>query len=182
MATADTNILRDPLQGFDIRVSSFEADASSGPKRLVGAFNTFMWRVINQVEAYVSLGQRIPRMLDGEVMAVWSLEQGLVNFNIVENTFGSAFAKAFAKGRNNVIPRQKRLSFLVEAGLGTTIPDGDTPMGQAGFNLGGTDTYNMAIKLNYCRTDTVTFGVSPGRAIAGNSWQGTCEGVDDGTK
>lgn len=174
-----TNVLRDPLQGYDIKVVSREADGTSGV-RLVGAFNTFMWRIINQIEAYVPMNQRIARMLDGEVMGIWSLEQGIVNLNVVANTFGKPFADAYANGRKNVIPRQTRLGLEVIAGEGITISP-DTVWSQAGFNLDGGEKPNLNIKLKYCRTDTLTFGVSPGRAIAGNSWQGTCEGIDDGS-
>lgn len=182
-AIAGTFALRDPLQGYDIRVRSVAA-TGDGKGRLVGAFNTFMWRIINQTEAYIALNQRVPRMLDGEVIAVWSLEQGMISIDVVANTFGDSVATTFSKGRNNIIPRQLRMGLVVEAGIGTTI---NTPtdtsgwFGQAGFNLDGGDKPNLAVKLKYARVDTLTFGVAPGKAVAGNSWQGTAEGVDDGS-
>lgn len=182
--------LRDPLQGYDIRISAVEANPEtgaslSGTKRLIGQFNSFMWRIISQTEAYLAMGGRIPRMLDGEVITVWSLDQGLVNLDIVAGTFGANFAAALATGRAGVIPRQQRFNLQAEANLGTTIHK-LTPMGEAGFNTGAQSGGNggnpsLAMALKFCRADTLTFGVAPGRAVAANSIQGTAEGADDGS-
>lgn len=177
--------MRDPLQGYDIKVTATEHSGGnnageSTTKRLVGRFNSFMYRVVSQTEAYLTLDERIPRMLDGEVIVVWSLDQGLVNPNVVENTFGKKFADAFAQGRGHLIPRQNRFLLKAEAGKGTTI-HADTPIGETGFNVGdGTDLPKYQAKLVFCRVDTLTFGISPGKAVAANSWQGTAEGVDEG--
>lgn len=174
--------IKDPLQGYDIRVKviNIGTEGAQETKRLVGAFNSFMWRIVNQTEAYIQLNQRIPRMLDGEIIVVWSLDQGLVNPNVIENTFGKEFADAFAKGRNAIIPRQKRFHVVVEAGS-STISSGGLGFGEDDFNVGGKDKiYNMRVQLNYARCDTLTFGVAPGKTVAANSWQGTAEGISQG--
>ena len=180
-------ILRDPLQGFDIRVKAVSIGTAEGgngsTQRLIGQFNSFMWRIINQTEAYLAMGGRIPRMLDGEVLTVWSLDQGLIDLNIVARVFGPNFANALVDGRQGVIPRQERVNLVAEAGTATSIHS-KTPFGEAGFNLGdGTAASepNLTITLKFCRTDTLTFGVAPGRAVAANSIQGTAEGATDGT-
>lgn len=172
------SVLRDPLQGYDIKVSvTGPADGknSGTGTRLVGIFNTFMWRLVNQTEAYISLNQRIPRMLDGEVLVVWSLDQGLINMDVVKNTFGEGFATDFAgdDARSKVQRRQVRFNLLCQQG---TINE---QLGEEGFQNDGRGLTSIELKM--ARVDTLTFGVAPGRAVAANSWQGTAEGVDDGT-
>lgn len=176
------NMIRDPLQGYDIQVEVTEpkdGNESGAGSRLLGKFNTFMWRLVNQTEAYISLNERIPRMLDGEVLVVWSLDQGLINMDVVSNTFGKDFATSFAgsDARAKVQPRQKRFNLVCKG----TLASGTTT-GEEGFQLGGTEKRpGVKIELKMARVDTLTFGVAPGRAVAANSWQGTAEGVDDGT-
>lgn len=177
--------LRDPLQGYDIRVTVTDIPASggtgTGSSRLAGAFNSFMWRTISQTEAYLMLGSRVPRMLDGEMITVWSLDQGLVNLDVVANTFGTTTADAFKDGRGAVIPRQSRFTLKAHAGTDTIAPPA-AGWTEAGFNMTG-ETVGpvMDITLIMCRVDTLTFGVAPGKSVAANSWQGTAEGCNDGT-
>lgn len=176
------NVLRDPLQGYDIRVQAVAAGQGlDGTQTLVGAFNTFMWRVVNQTETYLPLNMRIPRMLDGEVMTVWSTDQGMVNFNTVENAFGNAFKMGYERGRKAIIPRSRRFDWVISGQSGVTADFDGLGSNDYGFNRGGpTGTLpNMLIKLRVARVDTMTFGVAPGRAIVANSFQGTAEGCDD---
>lgn len=177
-------VMRDPLQGFDIRVSvnNITNDGSSGSQRLAGAFNSFMWRVISQTEAYLMLGSRIPRMLDGELITVWSLDQGLINMDVVGNSFGPQFATQFAtKSRGAVIPRQTRMHITAHAGADTISEFTQFGPNDAGFNTDGGGAPSMNVTLKYARVDTLTFGVAPGKSVAANSWQGTAEGCDDGS-
>lgn len=185
-----TNVLRDPLQGYDIKVTTIEYDGSGS--RLMGAFNTFMWRVVSQSEVYLTLNQRIPRHLDGEILTVWSLDQGLVNLNVVSNTFGPLFAKKLGheNPRAQIIPRQNRFQLVVSANMNTVESDTNKIFGEQGFNnsgingvpqTDGSEYPQLSITLRYARVDTLTFGVAPGRAVAANSWQGTAEGCDDGS-
>jgi hypothetical protein len=172
------NALRDPLQGYDIRVKV--TDIVGGATRLAGAFNSCMWRTISQTEAYLMLGSRVPRMLDGEIITVWSLDQGLVELDVVANTFGKTVADAF-NGRGAVIPRQTRFNMEIYANTSETIATPASGFNEATFNPGGGDNPYMRVQLKYCRVDTLTFGVAPGKAVAANSWQGTAEGCDDGS-
>jgi hypothetical protein len=185
-----TNLLRDPLQGYDIQVTTTEYDGNG--TRLMGAFNTFMWRVVSQSEVYLTLNQRIPRHLDGEILTVWSLDQGLVNLDVVSNTFGTLFAEKLGKDRPRaqIIPRQRRFQLHVTANLETIETNVTNLFGEQGFNRGIDSNGNpvtdasypgLSIKLHYSRVDTLTFGVAPGRAVAANSWQGTAESCDDGS-
>lgn len=166
----DDEILRDPLQGYDIKVQTSN-------NQLVGAFTSLMFKVVNQTETYLPLNSRIPRMLDGEIIVVWSLEQGLVNTDIVSNTFGPTFAEKFGGPRGTLIPRAQRfnVNFRLNSGDDWTVAGGDEKL-----NTGSTaSTYgtDLQVDLMVCRVDTYSFGVTAGRHVVANAWQGTCQHI-----
>lgn len=183
MAINNATGLSDPFQGYDIKVTvtpyTAETDANSTTK-LGGSFTGFMCRIVNQTEAYLPLNQRIPRMLDGEVIVAWSLEQGAVNDKWVAATYGTEFAKAMKQGRQATpIPRQRRFKIQME-----TVTEHIKDLGEEAFRNdgGGGETPSNAINtlkltLNYCRVDTGSFGVVAGRRVAASSWQGTAQSV-----
>lgn len=177
------NILRDPLQGYDIKIETVKLGLDGSPTSeglLVGRFTSLMFKIVNQTETYLPVNSRIPRMLDGELIVVWSLEQGLVNLKLIANTFGLNFAQEFASGRGQLIPRSARfnikfnsnlsgneVSTTTDKGLNIADPLTATPTGitKAEFNLQKT--------IEYCRVDTYSFGVTSGRNVVANAWQGT---------
>lgn len=179
--------LQDPLQGYDIKVSTASASGQGGTNQLVGAFTSLMFKIVNQTETYLPLNSRIPRMLDGEVIVVWSLEQGLVEMSVVANTFGGSFADSFAKGRAYKIPRSSRfdidfkMNAMIEqsatavAGASAAVWEvGTAATGGPGFipaDRAAANTDGYSIKL--CRVDTFSFGVAAGRHVVANAWQGT---------
>lgn len=174
-----TTHLLDPFQGYDISVSVVTYDTKD--TKLEGSFTGFMCRIVNQTEAYLPLNQRIPRMLDGEIIVAWSLEQGHVNDDWVRSTYGKNFADAIAKGRTegNVIPRQRR--FKVQM---STVTKHIDDIGEVSFNNdGNTNASNtnkinkLTLTLHYCRVDTGSFGVVAGRRVAASSWQGTAQSI-----
>lgn len=182
------NTLYDPLQGYDIKVST--SDYQLGAKtstKLVGAFTSLMFKVVNQTETYLPLNTRIPRHLDGEVIVVWSLEQGLVEIDIVTNTFGSGFATNFAQGRGTLIPRSERFDIHFQANMAAidqatnneatfvSTPASDGINVGVDANFAGKSKYT----LKYCRVDTFSFGVTAGRHVVANAWQGTAQHITD---
>lgn len=173
--------LRDPLQGFDIKVETFKnPEDNTGGSRLMGAFTSLMFKVVNQTETYLPLNSRIPRMLDGELIVVWSLEQGLIDLDVVTNTFGDNVATAFAKGRTALIPRQARfsISFKVNSADESTLTSGGAS--DTVFNVGNAGTTSSALtlyRLEFCRVDTMNFGVTAGRHVIANTWQGTAQNL-----
>lgn len=178
MTTPASYINRDPFQGFDISVKVTPMPGAGGGGGLEGSFTGFMCRIVNQTEAYLPLNQRIPRMLDGEIIVAWSLEQGMVNDQWVAATYGTNFAQAIKSGRTNgnVIPRQVRFLIEMKTEVGH-IKD----LGEASFNSGdGSDAALdwLTIKLHYCRVDTGSFGVVAGRRVAASSWQGTAQSLE----
>lgn len=196
---AFTNALgskQDPLQGYDIKVTTVASNGSSSGA-LVGAFTSLMFKIVNQTETYLPLNSRIPRMLDGEVIVVWSLEQGLVEMDVVANTFGADFATGFSGGRGSMIPRSRRFNILFEAqamiGAKAGGVDNDTywidgPTAAGSQGTGGTLSLaniqgSTALKYGImsARVDTFSFGVAAGRHVVANAWQGTAEHLKNWT-
>lgn len=182
ITTASTIDLRDPFQGFDIKVLVREVSASgnvfnpAATEVLGGAFTGFMCRITCQTEAYLPLGQRTPRMLDGELIVVWSLEQAMVNSKVMAATFGTNTATAYAAGRGATpIPRQRRFNIEMEASIdASTLTD----MTETTFNAGDAGVVGvLKLDLFYARVDTGSFGVMAGKRMASSSWQGVAEFV-----
>jgi hypothetical protein len=173
----DTHLL-DPLQGFDVKVQVISQGTGNtdGTTRLVGAFTSLMFKMVSQTETYLPLNQRIPRMLDGEIIFVWSLEQGLVDLNIIQNTFGAGVATALKSNRTSLIPRQVRFRIVFESNLANAD---STHIATAGndtqFNQKASNVTGVQYALNWCRVDTCTFGVAAGRHVVANTWQGTAQ-------
>lgn len=184
-----TDGLQDPLQGYDIKVKTSVASTQGGKSQLVGAFTSLMFKIVNQTETYLPLNSRIPRMLDGEVIVVWSLEQGLVEMNIVANTFGTDFATAFANGRAYKIPRSSRFDIDFQMNAMIAADNGAATASAAVWEVGtpadtakpfisaadarGTGTALKGYSIKLCRVDTFSFGVAAGRHVVANAWQGT---------
>lgn len=200
--------VRDPLQGFDIRVSVSamsdvqgfgntadsldrnDTDSKTSPV-LEGSFTGFMCRLVNQTEAYLPLNQRIPRMLDGEIMTVWSLEQGMVQEHLIANVFGGDFARAYAHGRHGnagqneavAIPRSRRVRILLETNVADSLAKSNRTIpeiSEAVFSRedkAGTNVKDVSFQLalNFSRVDTASYGVVAGRRVASCSWQGTAQ-------
>lgn len=165
--------LRDPIQGMDVLVrvllgTSAKKDGTDGGL-LVGGFTDLMFKVVNQTEAYIALNTRWPRMLDGEVIVVWTLARGVISLDVIGQTFGTAFANAFAQGRKKKLPRSRRF----DISFSTLIADEDFTNDDTTFrnatSIGGFDKY----RIKYCRVDTLTFGVTSGKHVAQNAWTGT---------
>lgn len=165
--------LLDPLQGYDIKVSV--QSESGGPAKILGAFTSLMFKIVNQTETYLTLNNRVPRHLDGEIIIVWSMEQGLIDLNVVANTFGPDLAAGLGSIRGGGIPRQTRfqITFATNVADGTAAPEDDVAFRQNPAVL----TDNNVFVLQYCRVDTMTFGVAAGRHIVANTWQGTAQSV-----
>jgi hypothetical protein len=76
----------DPLQGFD--AEAWVLDVCTGKLAWFGKFQSITYTIRNATETYLELGQRIPIYLDGEIQVAWVLEQGMVDINFIERTFG----------------------------------------------------------------------------------------------
>lgn len=178
MAASQTT---DPVQGFDVEVYSVPhralgatVDPSTGQQnnsQLQGVFTSLMFKVVNQTETYLPLNSRIPRHLDGEIIFVWAAEQGLVTANFMVNTFGKAFADGLAKGRGNKIPRSDRFALVFRINTAEEFSGQPATFDNDIFRAG----VQKFFTLEYCRVDTYSFGVTSGRHVVANSWQGTAE-------
>jgi len=76
----------DPLQGFDFHV--WVQDVCTGKVAWFGLFQSLTLSIRDATETYLELGQRIPIHLNGEIQVAWVLEQGLVDMQFIQRTFG----------------------------------------------------------------------------------------------
>lgn len=80
------NVGLDPMQGFD--VAAWMQDAASGQIALFGDFQSITLTIRDSTETYLPLGTRFPVYLNGEVQIAFVIEQGMVDMNFLQRTFG----------------------------------------------------------------------------------------------
>lgn len=173
----------DPLQGQDVQVF---VSTASGAQILVGSFTSILVRFVNVTETYIELNQRVPRHLDGEINIVWQLERGMLNMNVLQDTFGffQVNGQAYGIDRSQKVPRARRFNISFAS---TVSPDdflpGEFAGGQNGMMMamaGNAGLGNVPPFKTYhllgCKVDTFSFGATAGRSVVANQWQGTAEG------
>jgi hypothetical protein len=169
--------MKDPIQGFDVDVSIQKYDTGGSISQiLVGRFTSILVRVVNVTETYLELNQRMPRHLDGEINIVWQCERGMLNTQVLQETFGF-FGTSNSIGRNNDrIQRARRftIDFSVKVNNSDFV---DENMRTYNAQL-QTNTPITTYRLHLCKTDTMSFGATSGRNIVANQWQGTAEGIE----
>lgn len=74
----------DPVQGFDVSVTII---GTNGPE-LVGEYKEIKISVKNDTEEYLATGERIARILDGEIKIDGELKRGWMNTDIIGRVFG----------------------------------------------------------------------------------------------
>ena len=180
------NNILDPIQGFDVEVSMSSAGPGPGEassQMLVGRFTSILVRVVNVTETYLELNERIPRHLDGEVNIVWQCERGMLNTQVLQDTFGF-FSPAGSDlpggsiSRGNKVIRAKR--FRITFRVSVKNEDfADTNMASHHGQISGSNAKALPQQytLEYCKVDTMSFGATSGRNIVANQWQGTAEGI-----
>lgn len=80
------NVGLDPMQGFD--VAAWMQDAASGQLAFFGDFQSITLTIRDSTETYLPLGTRFPVYLNGEVQIAFVIEQGMVDMNFLQRTFG----------------------------------------------------------------------------------------------
>lgn len=178
----DKSLLEDPIQGYDVQVLS--SVAMGNGSMLVGRFTSVMFKVVNQTETYLPLNQRIARQLDGEILFVWAAEQGFIHPQFLATTFGGGMASGFGGandtandgtgvgGRAAKINRSVRFNLDFSVDLTKDRTNGANHEAQF-YNTNFGNTAGFSLKM--CRVDTYSFGVTAGRSVVANSWQGTAE-------
>lgn len=160
----------DPIQGYDVGV--WVSDASNDANRvLLGQFTSIVVTVRNATEAYVEMGQRYPRYLDGEMQIAFVLEKGLLDVNVFQQTFG--FKRMSRNKRFGRSPRFN-ISFvmnpvdadILEAPIGTSL-DADAPWDR--------DVTGRFV-LESCKMDSWHVASTSGRQVVATQWQGVAEG------
>jgi hypothetical protein len=80
------NIGLDPIAGFDI--AAWIQDSATGELALFGDFQSITLTIRDSTETYLPLGTRFPVYLNGEIQIAFVIEQGLVDMNFMQRTFG----------------------------------------------------------------------------------------------
>lgn len=80
------NVILDPIQGYDI--AAWMQDTATGQIALFGDFQSITLTIRDSTETYLPLGTRFPVYLNGEVQIAFVVEQGLVDMNFMQRTFG----------------------------------------------------------------------------------------------
>lgn len=76
----------DPIQGFDVSVMVI---GESGLE-MVGEYQEVEFSIKNDTEEYLELGERIARILDGEIKIEGKLKRGWTSLDIVKQIFGTS--------------------------------------------------------------------------------------------
>lgn len=161
----------DPIQGFDAGVWVY--DAENNTQTLAGQFTSVVITVRNATEAYLEMGQRIPRYLDGEIQIAYVLEKGWLDINCLQQTFGlHGMTRSRRFGRS---PRLKIVCAVrsVDEDVMNGLVTKDLTAGAKGIqrNVSG------QIALLNCKPDSWHIALSAGRQAAANQWQGVAEGI-----
>ena len=169
----------DPIQGFDVDVwvqdmgQAGDVTSLSSGLVLLGSFTSIVVTVRNATEAYLELNQRIPRYLDGEVQIAWVMEKGLLDVNVLRQTFG--FDKMKRDVRFNRSPRFA-ITFNVDSygELGTSFQVG----GQNTLQNSGLRDAKGRFILYYCKVDSWHMAATSGKQVVATQWQGVAEGIE----
>lgn len=137
------NTGNDPLQGFDVEL--WVQDVCTGLIAWFGKFQSLTVSVRNATETYLELGQRIPIHLDGEIQIAWVLEQGAVDWNVIERTFGVPMLR-----RDSFITRGPRFQISYDVNAPElTYANEFTGDGKFDRNMNGANpTYSDSIVKN----------------------------------
>lgn len=74
----------EPIQGFDVQVSIV---GPNGPE-LVGSWEQVDFRISEDTEKYIEIGERIGRVLDGEISISGTLRRGWRNLDVIQRVWG----------------------------------------------------------------------------------------------
>lgn len=167
------NAILDPMQGFDADV--WVIDQATGSFDLVGRFTSIQITVRNATEPYLEMNQRVPRYLDGEFQIGWTLERGMLDARVLQQTFG--YGNISRELRLN---RGSRMQITFELHATELHDKAATELGMAGFTglqAAGTRVAKGQMVLTFCKVDTFTMSVMAGRQVIANQWQGLAEGI-----
>jgi len=101
--------MSDPIQGFDVSVSVL---GPNGPE-LVGEYKEIEIRVKHNVEKYEETGERIARLLDGDIEISGKLKRGWMHVDVLRRVLGYS-----ALRRGQKIGAQPR--FTISASVDST--------------------------------------------------------------
>lgn len=74
----------EPIQGFDVQLSIV---GPNGPE-FAGSWEQVEFRISEDIERYLELGERIARVLDGEIQITGTLRRGWRDMNVIQRVWG----------------------------------------------------------------------------------------------
>jgi len=160
----------DPIQGYDVGV--WVNDTSTQQRVLLGQFTSIVVTIRNATEAYMEMGQRYPRYLDGEFQIAYVMEKGLLDLNVFQQTFGFKYisrTKRFGRSpRFDITFAVNPVDADVLEGTVTNAMDNTG----AAFNRDVTGRFILV----QCKVDSWHFAATSGRQVVATQWQGVSEG------
>ena len=97
-----------PAQGFDVSVTITGPD---GPE-LVGEFQEMSLEVKDDSEEYMTCGDRIAMILDGEIKISGKLKRGLLNTDLISRLYGQ---KSLRRGEKIVESPRFNILFTIDS-------------------------------------------------------------------
>ncbi len=170
------NAVLDPMQGFDADV--WVLDQATGSYIMVGRFVSIQVSIRNSTEPYMEFNQRIPRYLDGEFQIGWVLERGMIDYRILQQTFGYSTISRIARVNRGV-------RFQISFSLNAPELNDEMPMANPSFGSIKTATSTSRrktvgkLRLTFCKVDSLTIGATSGRSVIANRWEGMAEGIEE---
>jgi hypothetical protein len=169
-----------PLSGYHFKVGVTNTE---GKAIWFGGFQSLTLSIRNATETYLTLGERLPMYLDGEIQIAWVLEKGLVDGNFLYNLFGTtdlSRCKCLPDTIRFIISFDTDCEGLNYENLSTANAFGQNDreqLGVTGVVDGVGIARNFQVNLLYCKVDNLSIGLMPGRRVAAERWEGVAEGV-----
>jgi len=171
-----------PLSGYHFKVG---VTRTNGDAVWFGGFQSLTLSIRNATETYLTLGERIPMFLDGEIQIAWVLEKGMVDGDFLNNVFGIT-SNYIGRGKCECIPETPRFTISFTSNCKVNYTD-STSEGFLGisdaeyfdFNNSNNRGINSRFQINilYCKVDNMSLGLMPGRRVAAERWEGVAEGI-----
>lgn len=165
----------DPIQGFDVDVwvqDQSRAQGSTSNLILLGSFTSIVVTIRNATEAYLELNQRVPRYLDGEVQMAWVMEKGMLDLNVLRQTFG--FGEI---SRNKRFNRSPRFQITFNVSTYDELKSSFSTFVNGGELKDQPRTVSGRIVLDQCKVDSWHFAATSGKQVVATQWQGVCESI-----
>lgn len=169
----------DPIQGYDVGV--FVTDLGSKAEVLLGQFTSIEVAIKAAAEPYKAIGYNIPIYLDGEIQINFTLEKGLLDINVLEETLG--FSKFSYKNSYFRTPRLE-IKFMVDPVDAYAL--GEPTRGVFGYsNQKSKENIDVSKRvpagqfvLRYAKIEDWMLGSRAGKQVVVTQWRGVAQEIE----